>query len=160
MYVCYIDTPHWNCTGRSNPSKLPQITKSMGPTWGPHGFLSAPDGLHVGPKNLAIMDGVGFVSSETDLCSAAIFALLYAIPWHVGPLYNDTCFYPRPVLASGYCHCPCPSVRHQVCPCDNSSPVQARITKFEPKMHNTLVKVPIVLGGNQLWPSRSNLRSK
>ena len=73
-------------------------------------------------------------------------------------------FYPRPVLASGYCRCPCPSarpsVRHQVCPCDNSSPVQARITKFGSKMQNTLVKVPIVLGGNQPWPSRSNLSSK
>ena len=53
-----------------------------------------------------------------------------------------------------------PSVRHKVCPRDNSSPVQARITKFGPKMQNTLVKVPIVFGGNQPWPSRSNLRSK
>ena len=52
------------------------------------------------------------------------------------------------------------SVRHQVCPRDNSSPVQARITKFGPKIQNTLVKVPIVSGGNQPWPSRSNLRSK
>ena len=52
-----------------------------------------------------------------------------------------------------------PSVHQQVCPRDNSSPVQARITKFGPKMQNTLVKVPIVLGGNQ-QPSRSNLRSK
>ena len=41
-------------------------------------------------------------------------------------------FYPRPVLASGYCHCLRPSVRHQLCPCDNSSLVQARITKFGP----------------------------
>ena len=73
-------------------------------------------------------------------------------------------FLPRPVLASGYRRCPCPSVRlsirHQVCPCNNSSPVQARITKFGPKMQNTLIKVPIVLRGNQPWPSRSNLRSK
>ena len=53
-----------------------------------------------------------------------------------------------------------PSVRHQVCPRDNSSLVQARITKLGPRMQNTMVKVPIVLGGNQLWPSRSNLRSK
>ena len=48
-----------------------------------------------------------------------------------------THFYPRPVLAFGYCRCPCPSVRpsvrHQVCPRDNSSPVQATITKFRPK---------------------------
>ena len=46
-------------------------------------------------------------------------------------------FYPRPVLAFGYClACVCPSVSpsvcHQVCPRDNSSPVQARITKFGP----------------------------
>ena len=49
-------------------------------------------------------------------------------------------FYPRPVLAFGYCPClrlsVCVSVRLSVfavstcCPCDNSSPVQARITKF------------------------------
>ena len=46
------------------------------------------------------------------------------------------------------------------CPCDNSGPVQARIAKFGPKMQKTLVKVPIVLGGNWPWPSRSNLTSK
>ena len=44
--------------------------------------------------------------------------------------------YPRPVLAFGYCRClrlsVRQSVRHQVCPRDNSSPVQARITKFGP----------------------------
>ena len=70
-------------------------------------------------------------------------------------------FYPRPVLASGHCRCPCPSVRPSPsCPRNNSSPVQARITKFGPKKQNTLVKVPIVLRGNRPWPSRSNLRSK
>ena len=42
--------------------------------------------------------------------------------------------------------CVRPSVRHQVCPRDNSSPVQAWLTKFGPKMQNTLVKVPIVSG--------------
>ena len=42
---------------------------------------------------------------------------------------------------------------------DNSSPVQARITKFGPEKQNTLVKIPIVLGGNWPWPSRSNLTS-
>ena len=53
-----------------------------------------------------------------------------------------------------------PSIRHQVCPRKNPSPVQARTITFGPKMQNTLVKVPIVLGGNQPWHSRSNLRSK
>ena len=45
------------------------------------------------------------------------------------------------------------------CPHDNSSPVQARITKFGPEKQNTLVKIPIVFGSGWLWPSRSNLTS-
>ena len=49
------------------------------------------------------------------------------------------------------CMCVCQSVCQSLaCPRDNSGPVQARITKFGPKMQKTLVKVPIVLGGN--WP--------
>ena len=39
----------------------------------------------------------------------------------------------------------------------NSPPIQARITTFGPEVHNTLVKIPIVFGGNRLWPSRSNM---
>ena len=34
----------------------------------------------------------------------------------------------------------------QVCPCDNSWPIQARFTKFEPEVQNNLVKIPIGLG--------------
>ena len=45
------------------------------------------------------------------------------------------------------------------CPHDNSSPVQAWITKFDPEKQNTLDKILIVLGGNWPWPSRSNLTS-
>ena len=45
------------------------------------------------------------------------------------------------------------------CPSDNSSTVQARITKFGPEKQNTLVKIPIVFFGNWPWPSRSNLTS-
>ena len=69
-------------------------------------------------------------------------------------------FYPRPVLASGYCRCLCLCVcvyQSLACPDDNLSPVQATITKFGPEKQNTLVKLPIVLGGNWPWPSRSNL---
>ena len=71
-------------------------------------------------------------------------------------------FYPRPVLASGYCRCLCLCVcvyQSLACPHDNSSPVQARITKFGPEKQSTLVKIRIVLGGNWPWPSRSNLNS-
>ena len=73
-----------------------------------------------------------------------------------------SCYYPRPVLASGYCNCLCLCVtvcvyQSPACPHDNSSPAQARITKFGPEKQNTLVKIPIVLGGN--WPWRSNLTS-
>ena len=39
----------------------------------------------------------------------------------------------------------------------NSPPIQARITKFGSEVQNTLVKIPIVLGGNWPWPSRSNM---
>ena len=42
---------------------------------------------------------------------------------------------------------------------DNSSPVQARMTKFGPEKQNTLVKIPIVFGSGWPWPSRSNLTS-
>ena len=72
-------------------------------------------------------------------------------------------FFPRPVLAYGYCRClrlsVCVSVRQSLaCPRDNSGPVQARITKFGPKIQNSLIKVPIVLWSDRPWPSRSNLR--
>ena len=46
------------------------------------------------------------------------------------------------------------------CPHDNLSAVQARITKFETQVKNTLVKIPITLKGDWLWTSRSNLTWK
>ena len=89
--------------------------------------------------------------------------------WFINDVQFCHRFYPRPVLAFGYCRCLCLCVCVSVCLCvcqslacprDNSGPVQARIAKFGPKMQKTLVKVPIVLGGNWPWPSRSNLTSK
>ena len=50
-------------------------------------------------------------------------------------------FYARPVLAIGYCRCLRLCVCVRVC-------VSMCVTKFGPKMQKTLVKIPIVLGGN------------
>ena len=46
------------------------------------------------------------------------------------------------------------------CPHENSSLIQARITKFGPEMQNTLVWIPIVFGDDRPWTSRSNLTCK
>ena len=65
--------------------------------------------------------------------------------------------------------CVCVSFRVAVCVCvyqslacphDNSSTVQARITKFGSEMRNTLVKMLIIFEGDRPWPSRSNLTWK
>ena len=50
-------------------------------------------------------------------------------------------------LPTSVCVSACLSVcESQSCPHDNSSPVQARITKFGPEVLNTLVEIPMVLG--------------
>ena len=69
-------------------------------------------------------------------------------------------FWPSGIVVA--CICVCVRVCQFVCQSlaclhDNPEPVQARITKFRPKMQKTLVKVPIVFWGNWPWPSRSNL---
>ena len=46
------------------------------------------------------------------------------------------------------------------CPCDNSSPLQARITKFQPESQNTLVKIPVVLGVDWAWLVKFNYFQK
>ena len=74
-------------------------------------------------------------------------------------------FYLSRVLAFRYCRCLhvcpwiCPSV-HQPFAClrDDLWPIdQARITEFGPNVQSTLVKIPIVFGGDWPWPSKSNL---
>ena len=46
------------------------------------------------------------------------------------------------------------------CPCDNSSPVQTRTTKFGPEVQNTLVKIIIFVGVDWVWHVKFNLFSK
>ena len=110
-----------------------------------------------------------FSESTTSECctfhmAPHIYGFLYALgqcpPWTV----KQSSFYPRPVLAFGYCRClrlsVRPSVRHKVCPRDNSSPVQARATKFGSEVLNTLVKIPVVLGVDWAWHVKFNSFSK
>ena len=67
-------------------------------------------------------------------------------------------FWPSGIVVACICVCVCLSVCQSLaCPRNNSGPVQARISKFGPKMQKTLVKVPIVLWTDRPWPSRSNL---
>ena len=68
-------------------------------------------------------------------------------------------FWPPGIVVACVCPSVCQSVRW-VCLRDNSSPNQARITKFGPYVLNTSVKMIIVLWGDWSWPSRSNLTSK
>ena len=77
--------------------------------------------------------------------------------------YNSTIFtrgqfWPSGIVVASVCLSVCLCVRQSLaCPRDNLSPVQARIIKFGPEEQNTLVKIPIVLGVNWPWTSRSNL---
>ena len=59
------------------------------------------------------------------------------------------------------CMCVRPCVYQSLaCPRDNSSHLQARITKFGVEVQNTLVDVSIVFRVDRPWPSRSKLTSK
>ena len=63
-------------------------------------------------------------------------------------------FWPSGIVVACVCVCVCLYVclsvcQSRVCPRDNSSPVQARITKFGAQMQNTLVKILIVLWGDR-----------
>ena len=85
--------------------------------------------------------------------------------WDVKKFKKSNIFYPKPVLDFGYCHRLRPCVRVSVyqslaCLHDNSSLIQASITKFGPDMQNTLFWIAIVFEDDRLWPSRSNLTWK
>ena len=64
-------------------------------------------------------------------------------------------FWPSGIVIACVCVSVCPCVYQSLaCPHDNSSAVHARITKFGWETQNTLVKRPIIFGGDRPWPSR------
>ena len=78
-------------------------------------------------------------------------------------LFTRGQFWPSGIVIACVCGSVCPCVcvyQSWACPHDNSSSIQARITKFGPEMQNTLVLVPIVFGDGRPWSSRSNLTWK
>ena len=79
--------------------------------------------------------------------------------WVLGmfPIFTRGQFWPSGIVVACVCSC---GRQSRACPRDNLSLVLARITKFEPDMQNNLVKIPIVLGVDWPWPSRSNLTWK
>ena len=79
--------------------------------------------------------------------------------WGFYVVFTRGQFWPSGIVVACVCVrvCVCQS---WACPHDNSQRVQARITKFGTKVQKTLVRVPIVLGVDRSWPSRSNLNWK
>ena len=96
--------------------------------------------------------GLKFEWGLWDLCWLSCERLRYKV-------FTQGQFWP-----SGIVICVCVRVRVCVSLCVNH--LLVRVITWDPfklgspKMQKTLVKVPIVLGGNWPWPSRSNLTSK
>ena len=70
--------------------------------------------------------------------------------WNGQSIFTRVQFWPSGIVVACVCVyvCVCLCVRQSwACPSDNSSTVQARITKFGPEKQNTLVKIPIVFFG-------------
>ena len=75
-------------------------------------------------------------------------------------------FYPRPVLAFGYCHrlrlwvCVCVCINHELVRTITHRPFKLGSPNLDQRCKNTLVWVPIVLGDDRPRSSRSNLTWK
>ena len=79
---------------------------------------------------------------------------------------HDTIIYTRGPLAYGYCHCLCLCVCGCLSVCQlllvraiTNHTYQLESPDLDKKMQNVLLKVPIVLGADWVWLSRSNLAS-
>ena len=85
--------------------------------------------------------------------------------WVIDNFITRGQFWPSGIVLACVCVSVCPCVlvcvyQSQACPHDNSPLVRARIIKFGTKVQKTLVKVPIVFGDDQSWPSRLDLTWK
>ena len=65
-------------------------------------------------------------------CLVNHHANMFELSWPIDSLFTRGQYWPSGIVVACVRPSVSPSVRHQVCPCDNSSPVQARITKFGP----------------------------
>ena len=93
------------------------------------------------------------------------FFVLFFIYLEIFSVFTRGQFWPSGIVVACVCLSVCVSVcvcvrQPRACPRHKSRRVQARTTKFGQKVQNNLVKVPIVLGGDWPWPSRSNLTWK
>ena len=98
-------------------------------------------------------------------CRSRIGGVSISFPLFSIILFTRGQFWPSGIVVACVCLSVCVSVcvcvrQPRACPRHKSRRVQARTTKFGQKVQNNLVKVPIVLGGDWPWPSRSNLTWK
>ena len=103
---------------------------------------------------LGVFQGVFLLAVEHVRPSGLLFLIFF---------FTRGQFWPSGIVIACVCGSVCPCVcvyQSRACPHDNSSPIQARITKFGPEMQNTLVWIPIVFWDDRPWSSRSNLTWK
>ena len=88
-----------------------------------------------------------------------VFSYDQATLWMVFSVRLSVChtFYPRPVLAFGYCHRLCVCVLTFFVWVITHLTFQLESSNLDKKIQQILLKVPIVFGVDWLWPSRSNL---
>ena len=96
---------------------------------------------------------------------SCLWLCILRINVHASQIVTRGQFWPSGIVVACVCLSVCVSVcvcvrQPRACPRHKSRRVQARTTKFGQKVQNNLVKVPIVLGGDWPWPSRSNLTWK
>ena len=101
-----------------------------------------------------------FIYTNDDPVRRLIYAALYGYVLnfaisHSVAIFTRGQFWPSGIVIACVCGSVC-VYQSRACPHENSSPIQARITKFGPEMQNTLVWVPIVFEDDRPWSSRSN----